>query len=66
MLLAGSAGGELGGVNSVEITDVVQLVVPPRSWSVTLTTPSGPVIVLELVEATCEPRDTLAVGALNR
>jgi hypothetical protein len=37
MLLAGSAG-PAGGVNAVEITDAVHVVVPPR-WSVTVTTP---------------------------
>jgi hypothetical protein len=61
-LLAGSAG-PAGGVNAVEITDAVQVVVPPR-WSETVTTPSGPDIVLEEIEETCDPRDTLAVGAL--
>lgn len=60
-LLAGSAG-PAGGVNAVEITDTVQLVAPPR-WSETVTLPSGPEIVLELVDATCDPSDTLPVGA---
>jgi hypothetical protein len=50
-------------VNAVEITDTVQLVAPPR-WSETVTLPSRPEIVLELVEATCDPSDTLPVGAL--
>jgi hypothetical protein len=50
-------------VNAVEITDAVQVVAPPR-WSVTVTTPSEPVIVLGVVAATCDPRDTFAVGAL--
>ena len=45
------------------MTDAVQVVGPPR-WSETVTTPSGPLIVLELVDATCDPSDTLAVGAL--
>jgi hypothetical protein len=50
-------------VNAVEITDTVQVVAPPR-WSETLTTPSGPAMVLEAIEETCEPSDTLAVGVL--
>jgi hypothetical protein len=51
-------------VNALEITDAVQLVVPPR-WSETVTTPSGPLIVLEVVDATCDPSETVSpVGAL--
>jgi hypothetical protein len=50
-------------VNAVEITDAVQVVVPPR-WSETVTTPSGPDIVLAEVEETCDPSETLAVGEL--
>jgi hypothetical protein len=50
-------------VKAVEITDAVQDVAPPR-WSETVTTPSEPVIVLELLAATCDPSDTLPVGAL--
>jgi hypothetical protein len=61
-LLAGSAGPD-GGVNAVEITEAVQVVTPPR-WSVTVTPPSRPLIVLELVEATCDPSETVPVGAL--
>ena len=51
------------GVNAVEITDTVQVVAPPR-WSETLTTPSGPAIVLAVIDETCEPSETLAVGVL--
>jgi hypothetical protein len=51
------------GVKAVAITDAVQVVVPPR-WSDTVTTPSKPLIVLERVDATCDPSDTLPVGAL--
>ena len=36
---------------------------PPR-WSETVTRPSWPEIVLEVVEAVCEPSETLLVGAL--
>jgi hypothetical protein len=61
-LLAGSAGPAVG-VNAVEITDAVQVVVPPR-WSETVTAPSEPDITLEVVDATCEPSETPAVGAL--
>jgi hypothetical protein len=61
-LLAGSAG-PAGGVNALEIADAVHVVVPPR-WSVTVTTPSEPLIVLDVVEANCDPSDTPAVGAL--
>jgi hypothetical protein len=50
-------------VNAVEMTDAVQVVVPPR-WSETVTTPSGPAIVLDVTEEVCDPRETLAVGAL--
>ena len=50
-------------MNAVEITDAVQVVVPPR-WSETVTTPSGPDMVLEVTEETCEPRETPAVGVL--
>jgi hypothetical protein len=50
-------------VKAVEMTDVVQAVAPPR-WSVTVTIPSEPEMVLALVEAVCEPRETLAIGAL--
>jgi hypothetical protein len=50
-------------VNAPEITDAVQVVGPPR-WSETVTTPREPVIVLALVEATCDPNDTAPVGAL--
>jgi len=50
-------------VNAVAITDTVQVVAPPR-WSETLTTPSGPAIVLEVIEETCDPSETLAVGVL--
>jgi hypothetical protein len=39
------------------------VVVPPR-WSETVTTPSDPLIVLETVDATCDPRVIGAVGAL--
>ena len=45
------------------MTDAVQLVAPPR-WSDTVTTPSEPVIVLELFETGCDPSETLPVGAL--
>jgi hypothetical protein len=51
------------GVNAVTITEATQLVAPPR-WSVTVTTPSGPLIVLALDETACDPRETLPVGAL--
>jgi hypothetical protein len=61
-LLAGSAGPAVG-VNAVEMADVVHVVAPPR-WSTTVTTPSEPDIELAVVEATCEPNETLAVGAL--
>jgi hypothetical protein len=61
-LAAGSAGPD-GGVNAVEITDAVHVVTPPR-WSDTVTRPSGPVIVLAVVDAICDPSETLAVGAL--
>jgi hypothetical protein len=61
-LLAGSAGPAVG-VKAVEIADVVQVVAPPR-WSVTVTTPSDPEIELDVVEATCDPSDTLADGVL--
>jgi hypothetical protein len=50
-------------VKAVEITDAVQVVVPPR-WSETVTTPSGPDMVLEVTEETCDPSETLAVGVL--
>ena len=50
-------------MNAVEITDAVQVVVPPR-WSDTVTAPSEPDIVLEVVDATCEPSEMPAVGAL--
>jgi hypothetical protein len=50
-------------VNAVEITEATQVVAPPR-WSETVTTPSEPVIVLELLEASWVPSDTLPVGAL--
>jgi hypothetical protein len=50
-------------VNAVEITDAVQLVGPPR-WSETVTKPSEPDMVLEVVDATCEPSETPVVGAL--
>jgi hypothetical protein len=55
--------GPLVGVNAVTITDATQLVAPPR-WSVTVTTPRDPLIVLELLETACDPIDTLPVGAL--
>jgi hypothetical protein len=45
------------------MTDAVHVVVPPR-WSVTVTMPIWPLIMLEVVEATCDPRETAAVGAL--
>ena len=61
-MLAGSAG-PAGGVNAVEITDAVQVVAPPR-WSETVTTPSGPLIVLDVIKETCDPSDTLSVGVL--
>ena len=47
----------------MEITDAVQVVVPPR-WSETVTAPSEPDITLEVVDAICEPSETPAVGAL--
>jgi hypothetical protein len=50
-------------VNAVEMTDAVQVVTPPR-WSETVTTPSGPAIVVGLFETGCDPRETLPVGAL--
>jgi len=50
-------------VNAVAIADVVHVVVPPR-WSVTVTTPMAPEIVLTAVEDTSVPRATLAVGVL--
>lgn len=50
-------------MNAVEIADAVHVVVPPR-WSVTVTTPSEPLITLDVVEANCDPRETPAVGAL--
>jgi hypothetical protein len=61
-LLAGSAG-PADGVKAVEMTDAVHVVGPPR-WSETATTPSDPDIVLEVVDATCVPSETPAVGAL--
>jgi hypothetical protein len=50
-------------VKAVEITDATQVVGPPR-WSETVTTPSEPLIVLEVFETVCVPSETLAVGAL--
>jgi hypothetical protein len=47
----------------VEIADAVQVVVPPR-WSETVTAPSEPDITLDVVDATCEPSEIPAVGAL--
>jgi hypothetical protein len=47
----------------VEITETVQVVAPPR-WSETLMTPSGPDMTLDVIEETCEPSETLAVGVL--
>ena len=47
----------------MEIADAVHVVVPPR-WSVTVTVPIWPEIVLALVDDTCEPSDTLSVGVL--
>jgi hypothetical protein len=61
-LLAGSAGPDVG-VNAVEITEVVHVVGPPR-WSEMTTAPSEPDIVLEVVDATCVPREIPAVGAV--
>src|ERR1700688_3231423 len=55
--------GPVVGVNAVTITDATQLVAPPR-WSVTVTTPSRPLIVLALAETTCVPIETLPAGAL--
>jgi len=51
------------GVNAVEITDAVQVVGPPR-WSEMVIAPSEPDITLEVVDATCDPREIPAVGAL--
>jgi hypothetical protein len=61
-LIAGSAGPAVG-VKAVEITDAVHVVVPPR-WSDTVTAPREPDIVLAVVDATCVPSETPAVGAL--
>jgi hypothetical protein len=61
-LLAGSAGPPVG-VNAVAIADAVQVVVPPR-WSLTVTTPSAPEIVVETVDDTSEPRSAFADGVL--
>jgi hypothetical protein len=51
------------GVNAVTITEATQVVAPPR-WSVTVTRPSWPLIVLGLDETAWDPRETLLVGAL--
>src|ERR1700689_1680216 len=45
------------------MAEVVQVVTPPR-WSVTVTTPSGPEMVVAVVEETSEPRTAFSVGAL--
>jgi len=45
------------------MTDAVHAVVPPR-WSETVTGPREPDIVLDEVEATCDPSETPVVGAL--
>jgi hypothetical protein len=50
-------------VKAVTITDATQAVAPPR-WSVTVMTPSCPLIVLALAETTCDPSETPLVGAL--
>jgi hypothetical protein len=50
-------------VNALAITEAVHVVTPPR-WSETVTTPSEPLIVLEVFETDCDPSDTVPVGAL--
>ena len=50
-------------MNALAMAEVVQVVTPPR-WSVTVTTPSVPEIVLDEVEETSDPSETLNVGAL--
>ena len=61
-MLAGSAGPAVG-VKAVEITDAVHVVGPPR-WSDMTIEPREPDIVLEVVDATCVPREKPTVGAL--
>jgi hypothetical protein len=57
--------GPVVGVNAVTITEATQVVVPPRS-SVTVTTPSWPLMVLGLVDTTCDPIETLAGTLIDK
>ena len=50
-------------MNAVAIADVVHVVTPPR-WSVTVTTPREPEMVVAVVEETSVPNAAFAVGVL--
>ena len=52
-------------MNAVTVTDTTQVVAPPR-WSVTVTRPSWPLIVLALLETTCDPSEKLVGTLIDR